>query len=56
MKYNIYTFIWDTMDILYKLTGIRFQQPIELLFPNFTPWLFGKMLNVSFHEVKNDLV
>lgn len=44
MRYNVYAFIWDTFEILYKITGLRWQAPIELVFPEFGPWLFGKMI------------
>lgn len=47
MKYNIWTFIWETTEIVYKYTGLRIQAPIEYFFPDFGPWLFGKMVGVK---------
>lgn len=44
MKYNIWIFIFDSFDLFYKLTGFRLQSPIEVFFPNFCPWLFGKVI------------
>lgn len=47
MKYNIYVFIWDTFELLYSVTGLRWQRPIEYFYPEFGPWLFGKMIGVK---------
>lgn len=47
MKYNIYAFIWDSLEILYKYTKLRPQALIEVFYPDFAPWLFGKMINVK---------
>lgn len=46
-KYNIWVFIWETFEILYKITGLRWQVPIEYFYPDFCPWLFGKMIGVK---------
>ena len=54
MKYNIWVFIWDTTEIVYKYTRIRIQAPIELFFPDFGPWLFGKMMGNEGMEIKNE--
>ncbi len=42
---NVYGIIWDFTEWFYQLTGLRCQTPVELFFPNFGPWLFGKMIN-----------
>lgn len=44
---NIYKFIWDFTEDFYFLTGLRIQAPIEFFFPEFGPWLFGKMIGVK---------
>jgi len=57
MKYNIWVFIWDTTEIVHKYTGIDIAAPIEYFYPNFSPWLFGKMIGikgVKIKENKND--
>ena len=53
MKYSIWAFIWDTTEIVYKFTGCRIQTPIEIFFPNFSPWLFGKMIGVKGIKIKD---
>lgn len=44
---KFYKFIWDFTDDFYAFTGLRIQAPIELFFPDFSPWLFGKMIGVK---------
>jgi len=46
-KFNVYLFIWETFEILYRLTGLRWQTPIEFFYPNLGPWLFGKMTGLK---------
>lgn len=53
MKYSIWMFIWDTLEIVYKYTRLRIQAPIELIFPDFGPWLFGKMIGVKGTRLKD---
>ena len=53
MKYNIWCFFWDTIEIVYKYTGLRIQAPIEYFWLEFTPWLLGKMIGVK--GVKKEL-
>jgi len=53
VKYSIWEFIWDTTEIVYKYTGIRIQAPIEWFFPNFGPWLLGKMIGCNGEEITN---
>lgn len=52
MKFNIYVFIWDTTEFFYSATGLRLQKPIEYFFPNFSPWLFGKMIGIKGEKIK----
>lgn len=42
--YNFWVFVWDTFEILYDLTGLRWQTPIEYFFPNFGRYIFGKII------------
>ena len=44
---NIYKIIWDFTDDFYQMTGLRIQAPIELIFPSFGAWLFGKMIGIK---------
>lgn len=41
---NIWGVIWDFTEWFYSLTGLRIQAPIEWFWPEFGPWLFGKMI------------
>lgn len=47
MKYNIYAFVWDSLEIIYKYTRLRPQVIVEYFYPEFGPWLFGKMIGVK---------
>jgi len=44
MRYNFWVFLWDSFDLFYMVTGLRAQSPIEIFFPEFGHWLFGKMI------------
>jgi hypothetical protein len=45
-------FIWNFCDEFYALTGLRIQAPVEWVFPDFGPWLFGKMIGAKdFHKI-----
>jgi len=51
-------FIWDFCDDFYSFTGFRIQAPIEWFYPQFSPWLFGKMIGVKgvLKENSNDKI
>lgn len=51
MKYNFWVFVWETFELLFKFTGLRWQVPIEYFKPDFGPWLFGKMIGRKGHKV-----
>jgi hypothetical protein len=42
-RYNVYLFVWETFEVLYEYTGIRWNAPIEYVWPDFSPWLWSKM-------------
>lgn len=44
---KFWLFIWNFFDDFYALTGLRLQAPIEVFFPGFCPWLFGKLVGVK---------
>lgn len=46
MRYSFWVFLWDTSDIVYKLSfnKIRIFAPIEYFYPDFAPFVFGKMI------------
>lgn len=54
MKYNVWCFIWDTFEFLYRFTGLNWQRPIEYFYPDFGPWLFGKMIGSKGKCIKRD--
>lgn len=47
-----YKLLWDLFEFMYRITGLRWQAPIELFFPHFGPWLFGKMIGAKGVSVK----
>ena len=42
--FNVWVFIWESLDLFYSITGLRLQKPIEYFYPNFGPWLFSKIM------------
>jgi len=50
---KFYAFIWNFCDDFYGMTGLRVQAPIELFFPSFGAWLFGKMVGVKPIFIRN---
>lgn len=51
MKSRFYAHIWGGFDRLYIATGLRWQTPIELVFPGLGPWLFWKMTGLKGREI-----
>jgi len=50
--FNIWVMIWDFTEWFYKVTGFRVQAPIEIFFPDFGPWLFGKIIGKKGEEIE----
>jgi len=51
-KFNIWLFIWETFDLLYKFTGLRWQTPIEFFYPNLCSFLWEKITGMKGKRVK----
>jgi len=49
---KFYAAIWNFTEDFYRMTGLRAQAPIELFFPHFGPWLFGKMIGIKGTRIK----
>jgi hypothetical protein len=54
MKFNVWMIVWETTEIVYKYTRIRIQAPVEYFYPDFGPWLFGKMIGTTGIKIKEN--
>lgn len=48
-----YAMIWNFGEDFYRMTGLSVYAPIEFFFPDFGPWLFGKMIGVKGIKIKD---
>jgi hypothetical protein len=46
--------VWIFTENFYKWTGLRIQSPIEWVFPDFSPWLFGKMIGFKGEKIEDE--
>lgn len=49
---KFYAFIWNFVEDFNRMTGLKIQAPIEFFFPEFAPWLFGKMIGAKGTRIK----
>lgn len=43
---------WNFTEIFHSLTGLRFQRPIEIFFPNHCEWVFEQMTGFKGERIK----
>lgn len=53
-KFNFWVFLWETFEFLYRVTGLRWQRPIEFFKPDLCVFMWEKITKMEGHEIKDN--